>query len=85
MGGDAAGHVHFDSTSQDAIDTSLMLRLKTILSIFAGRKETVSGLLQGRLRIVSKPICSWGIPSCSQPFRSALLQRGIRKIALAPR
>ncbi|RVG15515.1 hypothetical protein CN231_16730 [Sinorhizobium meliloti] len=81
MGRDAAGHVHFDSTSQDAIDTSLMLRLKTILSIFAGRKET--GLLQG-LEDRSNPICSCGIPSCSQPFRSALLQRGIRTIALAP-
>ena len=47
VGGDAASHVHLGSTSQDAIDTSLMLRLKTIFSIFTGRIRTILDLLDG--------------------------------------
>lgn len=47
VGGDAAGHVHFGSTSQDVIDTSLMLRMKTIMSILAARIEAISTLLHG--------------------------------------
>ncbi|MEZ2126744.1 MULTISPECIES: 3-carboxy-cis,cis-muconate cycloisomerase [unclassified Sinorhizobium] len=42
IGGDAAQHVHFGVTSQDVIDTSLMLRLKSVTFLFAGR---VSGLM----------------------------------------
>lgn len=42
VGGDAAQHVHFGATSQDVIDTSLMLRLKSVAFLFAGR---LSGLI----------------------------------------
>ena len=41
VGGEAAQHVHFGATSQDAIDTSLMLRLKSITFLFGGRLHTV--------------------------------------------
>lgn len=37
VGGDAASHVHFGATSQDVIDTSLMLRLKSVVFLFSGR------------------------------------------------
>ncbi|TCM52311.1 3-carboxy-cis,cis-muconate cycloisomerase [Rhizobium sp. PP-F2F-G48] len=37
VGGPAAGKVHFGATSQDVIDTSLMLRLKTATDILASR------------------------------------------------
>ncbi|TCU14072.1 3-carboxy-cis,cis-muconate cycloisomerase [Rhizobium sullae] len=37
VGGDAAEHVHFGATSQDVIDTSLMIRLKSIAFLFSGR------------------------------------------------
>lgn len=37
VGGDAAQHVHFGATSQDAIDTSLMLRLKPVSFLLATR------------------------------------------------
>lgn len=47
VGGDAAPHVHFGATSQDAIDTSLMLRLRTIMQIFADRTAEVIELLNG--------------------------------------
>lgn len=39
VGGDAAQKVHFGATSQDVIDTSLILRLKTITSILAARLD----------------------------------------------
>ncbi len=42
VGGDEARHVHFGATSQDVIDTSLMLRLKVILPLLAGR---INGIL----------------------------------------
>lgn len=37
VGGDEAGYVHFGATSQDVIDTSLMLRLKGVASLFLAR------------------------------------------------
>ncbi|MGO4569676.1 3-carboxy-cis,cis-muconate cycloisomerase [Rhizobium sp. 2YAF20] len=42
IGGDAAQYVHFGATSQDVIDTSLMIRLKTVLFLFADR---LSGII----------------------------------------
>jgi len=38
-------HVHFGATSQDVIDTSLALRLKTLLTIFAGRLDGLTARL----------------------------------------
>ncbi len=47
--GEAAGsHVHFGATSQDLIDTSLMMRLKAVAFILSGRLFAVSAAL-GRL------------------------------------
>ncbi|WP_137130855.1 3-carboxy-cis,cis-muconate cycloisomerase [Rhizobium sp. FY34] len=37
VGGDDAQHVHLGATSQDVIDTSLILRLKGVLSLFSNR------------------------------------------------
>ncbi len=45
VGGDAANHVHFGATSQDAIDTSLMLRMKTIHVILTERIKQIIALL----------------------------------------
>ncbi|KQV66342.1 3-carboxy-cis,cis-muconate cycloisomerase [Rhizobium sp. Root1220] len=44
IGGDAAQHLHFAATSQDVIDTSLMLRLKSVLFIFANRLSGIAGI-----------------------------------------
>jgi 3-carboxy-cis,cis-muconate cycloisomerase len=38
-------HVHFGTTSQDVLDTSLVLRLKPVLLLFALRLETVDAQL----------------------------------------
>ncbi|NLR98294.1 3-carboxy-cis,cis-muconate cycloisomerase [Rhizobium sp. P38BS-XIX] len=45
VGGDFAQHVHFGATSQDVIDTSLMLRLKAAAFILAGRLFATSSAL----------------------------------------
>lgn len=37
VGGEHARHVHFGATSQDVIDTSLMLRLQSVLPVLAAR------------------------------------------------
>ena len=37
VGGDAADYVHWGATSQDIIDTALVLRLRTVLTSLAGR------------------------------------------------
>ncbi|MFT4182836.1 MAG: 3-carboxy-cis,cis-muconate cycloisomerase [Rhizobium sp.] len=42
FGGEAAQHVHFGATSQDVIDTSLMIRLKAVAFLFAGRLSAVT-------------------------------------------
>jgi len=44
VGGQAAENVHLGATSQDVIDTSLMLRLKDIGMILSGRLSTLLGL-----------------------------------------
>lgn len=41
VGGSAAVHVHVGATSQDVIDSSLVYRLKTVLSLFAGRIDAL--------------------------------------------
>jgi 3-carboxy-cis,cis-muconate cycloisomerase len=41
VGGEAAQYVHFGATSQDAIDTSLMIRLKAIAFLFSGRLDAI--------------------------------------------
>lgn len=46
VGGEAAEHVHFGATSQDVIDTSLMLRLKAIAELFSGRLGNVASMLE---------------------------------------
>jgi 3-carboxy-cis,cis-muconate cycloisomerase len=45
VGGDEAQHVHFGATSQDAIDTSLMLRLKKATGILSAQTSAaIAGL-----------------------------------------
>lgn len=41
VGGDAAIHVHFGATSQDVIDTSLMLRLKAVCGLVRTRLSSI--------------------------------------------
>ncbi len=41
VGGSAAAHVHVGATSQDVIDSSLVYRLKTVLSLFADRIDAL--------------------------------------------
>ncbi len=46
VGDDAGSHVHFGATSQDVIDTSLMIRLKAVAFLLSGRLFAVSARLQ---------------------------------------
>ncbi|TIX87863.1 3-carboxy-cis,cis-muconate cycloisomerase [Rhizobium sp. P44RR-XXIV] len=46
VGEDAGSHVHFGATSQDVIDTSLMIRLKAVAFLLSGRLFAVSAGLQ---------------------------------------
>lgn len=39
---EAAEHIHFGATSQDVIDTSLMLRLKSVTFLFGGRLHAIA-------------------------------------------
>jgi 3-carboxy-cis,cis-muconate cycloisomerase len=47
VGGDVASHVHFGATSQDVIDTSLMIRLKSVVFVLAGRLSAATAILDG--------------------------------------
>ena len=46
IGGEAAQHAHFGATSQDVIDTALMLRLKGICALFRGRLDQLDAALR---------------------------------------
>ncbi|AWM29192.1 3-carboxy-cis,cis-muconate cycloisomerase [Sinorhizobium fredii] len=46
VGEAAAEHVHYGATSQDVIDTSLMLRLKAIGELFSGRLGEIAAVLE---------------------------------------
>ncbi len=46
IGGDAAAFVHFGATSQDVIDTSLMIRLQPVASLLSGRLVNITGSLK---------------------------------------
>ena len=46
VGGDAAQHVHFGATSQDVIDSSLMIRLKAVAFLLTGRLYAVAAALE---------------------------------------
>lgn len=43
VGGEAAEYVHFGATSQDVIDTSLMLRLTSVCRLLCGRLDRLRG------------------------------------------
>ncbi|MDQ2633443.1 MAG: 3-carboxy-cis,cis-muconate cycloisomerase [Pseudomonadota bacterium] len=45
LGEPHARHVHFGATSQDVIDTALMLRLKSVLAIFEARLDAIDEAL----------------------------------------
>lgn len=46
VGGEAAEYVHYGATSQDVIDTSLMLRMKAVAELFAVRLGNVVSVLE---------------------------------------
>lgn len=70
VGGDAAIHVHFGATSQDAIDTSLMLRMKTIHAIFVDRIRQILALLDGLdQRFGSNPLMGFTRMQAAIPIR----------------
>lgn len=45
VGGEAAGYVHWGATSQDIVDTGLVLRLRGVAGLLEGRILRLSGLL----------------------------------------
>src|SRR5690606_10542475 len=45
--GEAAKAVHFGATSQDVMDTSLVLRLKSVCAVLAGRISALEAALDG--------------------------------------
>ncbi|MFC3226303.1 3-carboxy-cis,cis-muconate cycloisomerase [Marinibaculum pumilum] len=47
VGGEAAAHVHFGATSQDIVDTGLVLRLRDLLDLFDGRLAALISALAG--------------------------------------
>ncbi|MDC9811376.1 MULTISPECIES: 3-carboxy-cis,cis-muconate cycloisomerase [Rhizobium] len=47
VGEDAAKSLHLGATSQDVIDTSLMIRLRAITFLFAGRLSAIAAVLDG--------------------------------------
>lgn len=47
VGGAAAEHVHFGATSQDIVDTALVLRLRDLLRLFDDRLRQLAALLAG--------------------------------------
>lgn len=60
VGGDAAAKVHLGATSQDVIDTSLMLRLKAAAFIIGTRLSScISGLENLAKRDGSKPLMGY--------------------------
>ena len=46
VGGEAADYVHYGATSQDVIDTSLMLRMKAVAELFAVRLGNIVTVLE---------------------------------------
>ena len=46
VGGEAGQHVHFGATSQDVIDSSLMIRLKGVCRLLSERLSAIDDLLQ---------------------------------------
>lgn len=60
VGGEAAAKVHFGATSQDVIDTSLMLRLKTATEIIQARLSScITALEEVSKRDGSKPLMAY--------------------------
>jgi 3-carboxy-cis,cis-muconate cycloisomerase len=47
VGAEAGKHVHMGATSQDVIDTALMLRLQRVCALFVGRLGALEDLFQG--------------------------------------
>ncbi len=47
VGGEAAAYVHWGATSQDIVDTGLVLRLRGVVGLLAEKIERLSGLLAG--------------------------------------
>lgn len=45
VGGEAAGYVHWGATSQDIVDTGLVLRLRDVADLLEGKIARLSGLL----------------------------------------
>ena len=48
VGGEAAAYVHWGATSQDIVDTGLVLRLRGVAGLFADKIERLSSLLAKR-------------------------------------
>ncbi|SOC84182.1 3-carboxy-cis,cis-muconate cycloisomerase [Ensifer adhaerens] len=47
VGGEAAKSVHFGATSQDVIDTALVLKLRDVFDLFEARLTGIAALLEG--------------------------------------
>ncbi len=46
VGGEHATHIHYGATSQDIIDTSLIIKIKSLVSILESRLKTIESELQ---------------------------------------
>lgn len=54
VGEEAAKSLHLGATSQDVIDTSLMIRLKAVVFLFAGRLSTIAAGLDALDRLFGR-------------------------------
>lgn len=50
VGPEHGAHIHFGATSQDVIDTALVLRLKTVLPVLGARLDSVAATLEALAR-----------------------------------
>lgn len=68
IGGDAANSIHFGATSQDVVDTSLILRLWSVATVLSGRlgeiRDAFDGLAErfGERRMTGRTRMQAGLP-----------------------
>ena len=95
VGADAAHYVHWGATSQDVIDTGLVLRLRDVLEIFAARLTALSAqlaslardhratLMVGRTRSQQATPTTFGLKVAG--WRQPLRRHAVRLDELRPR
>ena len=95
VGGDAAQYIHWGATTQDVIDTGLVLRLSALCDLLGARLEDVIAALARQARVhrdLPMPARTWGQPATPTTFGlrvaswlAPLLRHRARLAELRPR